>query len=69
MLFAEAAFEGVWLWVILWKVMLIGTVGGFAGMAIWVTIGGVGDIKRLFARINAEHEQEEREEQQQQESE
>ena len=60
MLFAEAAFEGVELWVILWKVMLIGTVSGFACMAVWVTIGGVGDIKRLFARINAEHEQEER---------
>ena len=59
MLLAEAAFEGVWLWVRLWKVMLIGTVTGFAGMAIWVTIGGVGDIKRLFARINAGHQQEE----------
>ena len=66
MLLAETAFEGVWLWVILWKVMLIGTVGGFAGMAIWVTIGGVGDIRRLFARIIADHE---REEQQQQETE
>ncbi len=66
MLFAETAFEGVWLWVILWKVMLIGTVGGFSGMAIWVTIGGVGDIRRLFARINAGHEQDE---QQQTESE
>ena len=60
MLFAEAAFEGVEFWVILWKVMLIGTVGGFSCMAVWVTIGGVGDIKRLFARINASHEQEER---------
>ncbi|MEA1950869.1 MAG: hypothetical protein U9N87_05760 [Planctomycetota bacterium] len=66
MLFAEAAFEDVWLWVILWKVMLIGTVGGFACMAIWVTIGGAADIKRLFARITADHE---REEQQQRESE
>ena len=63
MLFAEAAFEGVWLWVILWKVMLIGTVGGFACMAIWVTIGGVGDIRRLFARINADHQQEEQQQQ------
>ena len=63
MLLAEAAFEGVWLWVILWKVMLIGTVGGFAGMAIWVTIGGVGDIRRLFARINADHQQEEQQQQ------
>ncbi len=60
MLFAETSMQSVWLWVILWKVMLIGTVGGFACMAVWVTIGGVGDIKRLFARINAEHEQEER---------
>lgn len=59
MLLAETAFEGVWLWVILWKVMLIGTVGGFSCMAIWVTIGGAADIKRLFARITAAHELEE----------
>ena len=67
MLLAETAFEGVWLWVILWKVMLIGTVGGFACMAVWVTIGGVGDIRRLFARITADHEEDEKQRQQQQE--
>ena len=64
MLLAEAAFEGVWLWVILWKVMLIGTVGGFACMAVWVTIGGAADIKRMFARIIANHEEDERQRQQ-----
>ncbi|MBN2295209.1 MAG: hypothetical protein JXM70_22455 [Pirellulales bacterium] len=57
MLFAEASIESVWLWVILWKAMLIGTVGGFTGMAIWVTIGGAADIKHLFSRIIAGHEQ------------
>ena len=60
MLFADASIEDLWFWVTLWKVLFVCAVSGFAGMAVWVTIGGVGDIKRLFARINAEHEQEER---------
>ncbi len=44
-------------WIILWKVFLIGVVCLFGGMAVWVTIGGVYDIKRLFARIAASHEE------------
>ncbi len=43
-------------WIILWKVFLVGVVCVFAGMAVWVTIGGAHDIKKLFARIAASHE-------------
>lgn len=45
-------------WIILWKALLIGAVLLFGGMAIWVSIGGFFDIKRLFARIAEEHRQE-----------
>jgi hypothetical protein len=47
-------------WIILWKIVLVGGVGLFGGMAIWVTIGGFYDIKRLFARMAEERKQEEK---------
>ena len=31
----------------------------FAGMAVWVTIGGARDIKRLFKRLDEQHKQDE----------
>lgn len=46
-------------WIILWKIVLVGGVCMFGAMAVWVTIGGVFDIKRLFARIAASHEEDE----------
>jgi hypothetical protein len=42
-------------WAALWKVLLIGGVGLFAAMAVVVSIGGIFDIKRLFARIAESH--------------
>lgn len=42
-------------WMILWKIVFIAGVSIFAGMAVWVTIGGFADIKRLFERIKEEH--------------
>ena len=42
-------------WIVLWKAILILGVLLFGGMAVWVTIGGFRDIKRLFARIDASH--------------
>ena len=45
-------------WIVLWKVVLIGGLILFGSMAVWVTIGGVFDIKRLFQRIAESHEQE-----------
>ena len=46
-------------WIILWKITLIAGMTIFAFMAVWVTIGGYFDIKRLFARITESHRQEE----------
>lgn len=48
-------------WIILWKIVLIGGLVLFAFMAVYVTIGGVFDIKRLFARIAERHEKERQE--------
>tara|TARA_B100000749_G_C18155194_1_gene353465 strand:+ start:361 stop:513 length:153 start_codon:yes stop_codon:yes gene_type:complete len=45
-------------WMMLWKLVLIGGVVLFAGMAIWVSIGGFADIKRLFKRIEESHKDE-----------
>ncbi len=60
MFFASGSIEDVRFWMILWKIVLVFGVSGFALMAIGVTIGGAADIKRLFARIIADHEREER---------
>ena len=42
-------------WMTLWKVVLVVSVILFAGMAVWVTIGGMRDIKRMFARLDERH--------------
>lgn len=44
-------------WIMLWKIVLIGSLLLFGGMAVWVSIGGYFDIKRLFARIAESHKQ------------
>jgi len=43
-------------WILLWKVILIASLAIFAGMAVWVTIGGFQDIKRMFKRIEESHQ-------------
>ena len=45
-------------WATLWKVLLIAGMVLFAGMAVVVSIGGLFDIKRLFARIAESHREE-----------
>jgi len=45
--------------ILLWKIVLIGGLILFGSMAVWVTIGGYYDIKRLFKRIAESHEEEE----------
>ena len=45
-------------WIILWKAVLLFSVGIFAVMAVWVTIAGLRDIKQLFVTINKSHEDE-----------
>jgi hypothetical protein len=39
-------------WILLWKALFFVSIAIFAGMAVWVTIGGAADIKRLFARLS-----------------
>ena len=63
MLFATGTIEDVWFWATLWKIVLVCGVAGFACMAVWVTIGGAADIKRMFARILANHAEDERQRQ------
>jgi hypothetical protein len=43
-------------WMLLWKIVLITAMILFAVMAVWVTIWGAFDIKKMLQAINAEHE-------------
>ena len=45
-------------WIVLWKIVLVGGLILFGSMAVWVTIGGAFDIKRLFKRLAESHEHE-----------
>jgi len=45
-------------WVVLWKVVLLGTVGIYGVMAVWVTVQGARDIKSMMADIRQRHEAE-----------
>jgi len=40
-------------WVLLWKIVLIAALAGFAGLAIVTTIGGALDIRRMLRRLEA----------------
>jgi len=44
-------------WMLLWKIVFVIGISGFALMAVWVTIAGAKDIKRLFKRIEESHEE------------
>ncbi len=39
-------------WATVWKVVLVVGLAVFAGMSVWVTIGGALDIKRLLRRMD-----------------
>ncbi|MCF7956573.1 MAG: hypothetical protein K9M75_12285 [Phycisphaerae bacterium] len=41
---------------LLWKIVLIAGIILFACMAVWVTIWGAFDIKKMLQAINSEHE-------------
>jgi len=43
-------------WILLWKVVLIAGISLFAVMAVWVTVWGARDIKKLLQTLNEEHE-------------
>ncbi len=42
-----------WIW--FWKVFFIVTIAGFAGMSVWIAIGGYADLGKLFKKIDEEH--------------
>lgn len=35
-------------WIILWKIVLIAGLSAFSVMAVWVSIGGFFDVKKLI---------------------
>ena len=39
-------------WAFIWKLVFIIVMAVFAGMSVWVTIGGWQDIKKLLAKLN-----------------
>lgn len=46
-------------WMTLWKVVFIVSVGAFSVMAVWVTIWGARDIKRLLTILKGDEKEEE----------
>ena len=40
------------MWQTLWTLLFFGSITLYAGMAVWVTIGGFRDIKTLFRRLS-----------------
>ncbi len=42
-------------WISLWKWVFVVGVSLFAGMSVWVTIGGFADIRRLFKKLDEDH--------------
>ncbi len=57
----STVFDGFEGWVGLWKVVFCLGIAIFAVMAVWVTIQGARDIKKLFRTLNEEHGQPEEE--------
>ena len=43
-------------WMLLWKIVLIAGMILFGVMAVWVTIWGAFDIKKMLQSIQSEHE-------------
>ena len=43
-------------WIFLWKAVLILGLLVFTSMAVWVAVGGYRDIKKLFRKVEEEHE-------------
>ena len=43
-------------WLVFWQIFFVVVLVGFAFMSVWVTIGGYKDIRKLFARLDKQHE-------------
>ena len=39
-------------WAFIWKVVFIGVLSVFAGMSVWVTVGGWADVRKLLQRLS-----------------
>lgn len=39
-------------WALIWKVMFIVVLTVFAGMSVWVTVGGWADIRTLLQKLS-----------------
>jgi len=46
-------------WITFWTILFFAAVAVFAGMSVWVTIGGWKDIRDLFRDLDREHKQDE----------
>lgn len=44
-------------WMMLWKLVLLMSIGCFAIMAVIVTIGGAFNIRKLFRRLRANEDE------------
>ena len=47
-------------WTSFWTCILAGGSVGFALLAMWVAVAGFRDVKAMFRRIDAEHDEAER---------
>jgi len=47
------------MWQTLWTLLFFGSITLYAGMAVWVTIGGFRDIKTLFRRLSEDQSNDE----------
>ena len=43
-------------WALIWKIMFILVLAVFAGMSVWITVGGWPDIKRLLEKLREKDE-------------
>jgi hypothetical protein len=41
-------------WMIVWKAVFVIGLTLFAGLAVWVTVAGYADIKKLFSKLEKE---------------
>ena len=42
-------------WIVFWQIFFVIVLIGFAGMAVWVTISGFRDIRKLFRHLDQVH--------------
>lgn len=46
-------------WALIWKIMFILVLIVFAGMSVWITVGGWRDIRRLLEKLRGKDEHDE----------